>query len=208
MILNTRECNDVLLSFIDKARILAQAEDVRASIPNLLTDKVTVSFNMDQVEKMFEEEINKMKMKIAETEMSQKEKLVELKMLEEENTVLSLNHERNMEELQVKDRELMELNAMEAELEYRIGISNAMVLERIRYLEAEIAECQAQLRESQTAFERMEEAAVNNNCGAPDVDTIVSLGQNSRQEEAIELIIKIRNEYLERFDSDNISNIH
>ena len=170
-----RECNDVLLSFIDKARVLAQATDITASIPSVLTDKVSVSFNMAQVEELFEEEINKLKMKLQETELSQREKIVELKLLEEENAGLGLSHERNLEELQAQERELAELDMREAELEYRIGISNAMVVERIKYLEGEIAECQAQIRDSQMAFERMEEASVNENCGAPDVETIVEL---------------------------------
>ena len=50
-----------------------------------------------------------------------------------------------------------------------------MVVERIRYLEEEIAECQAQLRESEMAFDRMEEEKVNDNYGAPDVERIVEM---------------------------------
>ena len=170
-----RECNDVLLSFIEKARLLAQATDITASLPTVITDRVTVNFDTRQVEDMFEEEINKLMMKISETERSQMEKKVELSMLEEENSALCLRHERNLEELQSKDRELTELDIKEAELEYRIGISNAMVVERIRYLEEEIAECQAQLRESEMAFDRMEEEKVNENYGAPDVERIVEM---------------------------------
>ena len=170
-----RECNDVLLSFIEKARILAQATDITATIPSVLTDKVQVSFNIAQVEELFEEEINKLKMKIHETELSHRDKIVELKLLEEENIGLGLSHERNLAELQGKERELADLDMREAELEFRIGISNAMVVERIKYLEGEIAECQAQIRDSQMVFERMEEANVNENCGAPDVQTIVEL---------------------------------
>ena len=98
-----------------------------------------------------------------------------LKLLEEENIGLGHSHERNLADLQEKERELGELDMREAELEFRIGISNAMVVERIKYLEGEIAECQAQIRDSQTAFERMEEATVNENCGAPDVETILEL---------------------------------
>ena len=170
-----RECNDVLLSFIEKARLLAQATDITASLTSVITDRVTVNFDTRQVEDMFEEEINKLMMKISETERSQMEKKVELSMLEEENSALCLRHERNLEELQSKDRELTELDIKEAELEYRIGISNAMVVERIRYLEEEIAECQAQLRESEMAFDRMEEEKVNDNYGAPDVERIVEM---------------------------------
>lgn len=170
-----RECNDVLLSFIEKARVLAQATDITATIPSVLTDKVQVSFNMAQVEELFEEEINKLKMKIHETELSHRDKIVELKLLEEENIGLGHSHERNLADLQGKERELADLDMREAELEFRIGISNAMVVERIKYLEGEIAECQAQIRDSQMAFERMEEATVNENCGAPDVETIVEL---------------------------------
>ena len=170
-----RECNDVLLSFIDKARVLAQATDITASIPSVLTDKVSVSFNMAQVEELFEEEINKLKMKLQETELSQREKIVELKLLEEQNIGLGLSHERNLADLQVQERDLAELEMREAELEYRIGVNNAMVVERIKYLEGEIAECQAQIRDSQMAFERMEEASVNENCTAPDVETILEL---------------------------------
>ena len=104
-----------------------------------------------------------------------KEKMVELKMLEEENSMLSLTHEKNREELQARERELTELDLMEAELEYKIGISNALVVERIRYLEEEIANCQTQIRDSEMAFERMEEATVNDNFAAPDVDKIVEM---------------------------------
>ena len=114
-------------------------------------------------------------MKIHETELSHREKIVELKLLEEENIGLGHSHERNLADLQEKERELGELDMREAELEFRIGINNAMVVERIRYLEEEIAECQAQLRESEMAFDRMEEEKVNDNYGAPDVERIVEM---------------------------------
>ena len=106
-----RQHNDSLVSFIERARVLAEAEQVRSMLPGSLIERTSVSVNNVMLEKMFAEEIAKLQTKMADTEQRRRVRLSELRLLEDENNMLRLDWERGMSELTMMETQLMETEA-------------------------------------------------------------------------------------------------
>ena len=107
-VMTLRQCNDTLVSFIERARVLAQASDIRDCLPDKLTERTSVSLESGVLEQMFEEEIRKLQEKLADTEQKRRSRTSELRLLEEENNMLKMNCERGVSELSMMETQIAE----------------------------------------------------------------------------------------------------
>ena len=107
-VMTLRQCNDTLVSFIERARVLAQASDIRDCLPDKLTETTSVSLESGVLEQMFEEEIRKLQEKLADTEQKRRSRTSELRLLEEENNMLKMNCERGVSELSMMETQIAE----------------------------------------------------------------------------------------------------
>lgn len=194
-----KDCNNTLLTFIDKARILAEASEIRASLPASLKEKISIEVNVNDA---FEEEIKKLKLKIEESKKCKRGRAQELDMLKEENAGIIQRHQQNQRSLQEVEKELFGLEMAESELEAKIGSANMILKERIMQLEAEIVQFQAKLKEVSANFGEICETKVAENFGSPEeeVEMKALLGKmtNEKTQEEKAIIIKIKNEFLEK----------
>eukprot|EP00092_Neocalanus_flemingeri_P015332 GFUD01016584.1.p1 GENE.GFUD01016584.1~~GFUD01016584.1.p1 ORF type:complete len:510 (+),score=191.20 GFUD01016584.1:123-1652(+) len=195
-----KDCNNTLLTFIDKARILAEAKEVKTSLPNSLKEKISIEMDVTNA---FVDEIAKLKMKIDETKKSNQARSHDLGKLKEENVEISKRHQQNQRALQERETELHSLETEELELETKIGSANMRLKERILQLEAEIVKFQATLKEVSASFGGIEESKVADNFASPEEEfemkkSLIGKMSEQKSQEEKAIIIKIKNEYLEK----------
>jgi len=194
-----KDCNNTLLTFIDKARILAEAREIRASLPASLKEKISIEVNAKDA---FDDEIRKLKMKIEESRKTQRARAQELDMVKDENAEITKRHQHHQRSLQEVEKELFRLESAESELEAKIGSTNMRLKERITQLEAEIVQFQAKAKEVAAAFGGIEEAKVANNFSNPEEEIemkkMIGKMTNEKSLEEKAIIIKIKNEFLEK----------
>jgi len=194
-----KECNNTLVTFIDKARILAEAREVRAALPATLKERISIEVNVGDA---FDDEIRKLKMKIEESRKIKETRVSELAQVKEENAELIKKHEENKAALQEVERELFRLETAESELEAKIGSTNIRLQEKIRQLEAEIISLEAKAKESAAAVSEIEESKVENNFSNPEdeieMKKMIGKMTNEKSSEERAFIIKIKNEFLEK----------
>jgi len=195
-----KDCNNHLLTFIDKARILAEAKEIKTSLPTSLKEKISIQVD---VKVAFDDEIAKLKMKIEESKNCQRVRLHELGKLKEENAGIILKQQQTQRALQEREKELHELETEEMQLEAKIGTTNMRLQERITQIEAEIVTFQAKLKEVSAAFGGIEELKVPDNFASPEEEikmrkSLIGKMAEERSQEEKAIIIKIKNEYLEK----------
>jgi len=192
-----KECNNSLVAFIDKARVLAEANELQVSLPNKLSEKVSVQVN---VTTEFEDEIEKLKKKLEQSRTLALMRSKELESHKKENTELVQQHQENQRLLSMVQKELFSLEAAEQELEMKIGNMNMRLQERITELELEIKAVEDNVRQAAANFPELEETK-DNQYFAPqeeELDMRKLMGEitGDKSEEEKAVIIKIKNEFL------------
>jgi len=195
-----KDCNNHLLTFIDKARILAEAKEIKSSLPTSLKEKISVQVDVTNA---FEDEISKLKMKIEETNKCKKSYVLNLGQLKEENVEITQRHQQSQLALQEREAELHELEKEEMEMEAKIGITNMWLKERLMQLEAEILKFQAKIKEAAANFGGVEESKVTKNFAGAEEDaelkkSLIGKMEEQKSQEEKAIMIKIKNEYLEK----------
>ena len=108
-----KSCNNKLISFIEKARVLAEALDVKSSLPDHLSEKTTVDVQVEEIQALFREEIESLAERIRETRKTYKSRAAFRSELETENRRVRGEIEANLLEVR---REQNKLNTMDLAL--------------------------------------------------------------------------------------------
>ena len=120
-----KSCNNKLVSFIEKARVLAEALDVKSSLPDHLSEKTTVDVQVEEIQALFREEIETLAERIRETRKTYKSRAAFRSELETENrrvrgeieaSLLEVRREQN--KLNTMDLALTELSSKTFNLDY------------------------------------------------------------------------------------------
>ena len=111
-----KSCNNKLVSFIEKARVLAEALDVKTSLPDHLSEKTTVDVQVEEMQALFREEIEALTERIRETRKTYKSRAAYRSELEAENKRVRGELEVNLHQLRSDQGKLNSLDLGLAEL--------------------------------------------------------------------------------------------
>lgn len=189
-------CNDKLMAYIDKARVLAEAKDLHGCLPQTLKEKSTMSVEFGDSFKIENEKLRKMIKDVQEKLRTRRELLERLKKENKSQQEIQFSLHKSLVEKRstLNNLELEEANLggkIKAEESYRTSI-----LDQIKMSDIDI---QALKNRHKAVSTRMTDMDV------PDVPESFSLKEklgaefeSKRSREEQRIIIKISNRYLEK----------
>jgi len=188
-----KTCNNHLVAFIDRARVLAEAYEIKGSLPSTL--KESTSMLPPDASRMFDEEIIRLKREISRTRSKLVERRGERDSLKLENGHLVSAFEKYQYTLKERQSTLYGLELKESELSGRvIGVDH--LREQIRILEMRINQESQRVEMGRNSYQDVthvkEEALYIPNLGG------INMGQSKLEQERKSIEIRIRNEFLLR----------
>ena len=105
-----RSCNNKLVSFIEKARVLAEALDIKSSLPGHLAEKTTVEVQVEEMEALFRQEIEALSERVRDTRKTHKSRAAFRSELETENRRVRAEIEANLQQLRSDQNKLNTLD--------------------------------------------------------------------------------------------------
>ena len=111
-----KSCNNKLVSFIEKARVLAEALDVKTSLPGHLAEKTTVEVQVEEMQALFRQEIQALTERIRDTRQTHKSRAAYRSELEGENKRARAQIEANLGQLRADQNNLNNLDLALTEL--------------------------------------------------------------------------------------------
>jgi len=188
-----KTCNNHLVAFIDRARVLAEAYEIKGSLPSTLTERT--SLMPPDASRLFDEEILRLKREISRGKSKLIEKRATRDSLKSENDHLITTYEKNQYTLKERQSTLYGLEVREAELSGKvIGLDH--LKEQIRILEMRITQERQRIEKGRTSWKDVvhvnEEALYIPSLGG------INFGQSKHEQEKKKIEIRIRNEFLLR----------
>jgi len=188
-----KTCNNHLVAFIDRARVLAEAYEIKGSLPSTLTERT--SLMPPDASRIFDEEILRLKREISKGKSKLVEKRANRDSLKSENDHLIATYEKNQYTLKERQSTLYGLEVREAELSGKvIGLDH--LKEQIRILEMRITQERQRIEKGRTSWKDVvhvnEEALYIPSLGG------INFGQSKHEQEKKKIEIRIRNEFLLR----------
>merc|ERR1719347_2359867 len=186
-------CNNHLVAFIDRARVLAEAYEIKGSLPTTLQE--TTSMMPPDASRLFEEEILRLKRTISMSRSKLAERRRERDNFKSENSHLNATFTKNQYALKEAQSTLFGLEVRESELSAKvIGLDH--LREQIRVLEMRISTERQRIEQGRTSYQDFghvhEEALYIPSLGG------INLGQSKYEQEKKKIEIRIRNEFLLR----------
>jgi len=133
-----RESNDRLISYIDKARVMAGVEQMRGALPSTLTQTSTINMECRKAIKL---EISQLEARLADARERKVARKNELERLMLENQELEQRSSKMTEAYWKKERELENDGGMEAELTGKLQSGKmrcSQLTEQVQNIEADI----------------------------------------------------------------------
>jgi len=188
-----KTCNNHLVAFIDRARVLAEAYEIKGSLPSTLKERT--SMLPPDASRLFDEEILRLKMEISKGRSTLTEKRRDRDSLKSEYSHLNASYEKNQYTLRERQSTLYGLEVRESELSAKvIGLEH--LKEQIRILEMRITQERQKIEKSRTSWQDVghitEEALYVPSLGG------INMGHSKHEEEKKKIEIRIRNEFLLR----------
>jgi len=186
-------CNNHLVAFIDRARVLAEAYEIKGSLPSTLQERT--SLMPPDASRLFEEEILRLKRVISMGRSKLAEKRRERDSLKTENDHLKATFTKNQYALKEAQSTLFGLEVRESELSAKvIGLDH--LREQIRILEMRITAERQRIDQGRSSYQDIghvhEEALYIPSLGG------INMGQSKYEQEKKKIEIRIRNEFLLR----------
>merc|ERR1712013_296136 len=182
-----------LVAFIDRARVLAEAYEIKGSLPTTLQE--TTSMMPPDASRLFEEEILRLKRTISMSRSKLAERRRERDNFKSENSHLNATFTKNQYALKEAQSTLFGLEVRESELSAKvIGLDH--LREQIRVLEMRISTERQRIEQGRTSYQDIghvhEEALYIPSLGG------INMGQSKYEQEKKKIEIRIRNEFLLR----------
>merc|ERR1712013_220829 len=182
-----------LVAFIDRARVLAEAYEIKGSLPTTLQE--TTSMMPPDASRLFEEEILRLKRTISMSRSKLAERRRERDNFKSENSHLNATFTKNQYALKEAQSTLFGLEVRESELSAKvIGLDH--LREQIRVLEMRISTERQRIEQGRTTYQDIghvhEEALYIPSLGG------INMGQSKYEQEKKKIEIRIRNEFLLR----------
>jgi len=193
--LDLKNCNNHLVAFIERARVLAEAYDLKSNMPTSLTN--TVSVVPPDVREMFRAEIMKYKSKINAVRAEKARLDLERNNLRMENQHLKSERKTKIEVLASRRQEHYQLEVEYNDLAAK-NISLNYLQERIQWIEEQIRIAQEKKRQS-VGFVPGLDVSVSEMAFRESVRDMPSFGSargdHTTQSTALDYQIKVRTEY-------------
>jgi len=185
-----KTCNNHLVAFIDRARVLAEAYEIKGSLPTTLHEKTAMM--PPDASRLFEEEILRLKSLISKRRSKIQEYRSQRDILKNENAHLNATYVQSQHTLAERQSTLFSLESREAELSGKvIGLDH--LRETIRILELRIS----------AERERVGGRVEWHDVGYTEVIRVqdynmnsIDMGRGQYEEEKRKIEIRIRNEFL------------
>jgi len=194
-----KTCNNKLVSFIDRARVLAEAYEMKGSLPSILQERT--SMMPPDAGKAFEVEIERLRGLINGSRSKLMSAKITLDKLKSDNRQMTESYQNFEYTLKERQETLYGLEIRENELATKSS-SLDYLKEQIRILEMKITNERARLNTGRTTFPdsgedlRISESHFHESTlNMPSVGGISS-GSNRRDSEMKEYYVKISTEYL------------
>eukprot|EP00092_Neocalanus_flemingeri_P031793 GFUD01034537.1.p1 GENE.GFUD01034537.1~~GFUD01034537.1.p1 ORF type:complete len:648 (+),score=175.65 GFUD01034537.1:48-1991(+) len=194
-----KTCNNKLVSFIDRARVLAEAYEMKGSLPTILQEWNTMM--PPDASKAFEAEIENLQSLTNGSRSKLMSAKMTLKKMKSDNENMTESYQNFQYTLKERQEALYGLEIRETELSAKCS-SLDYLKEQIRILEMRINTERARLNSGKTSFPdwgddlRISESHFHESTlNMPSVGGISS-GSNSRESERQEYHVKISTEYL------------
>jgi len=186
-----KTCNNHLVAFIDRARVLAEAYEIKGSLPSSLKERT--SLMPPDASRLFSEEISRLKSVINMGRSKLNEKRRDLDRLKTEHGHLNSTFVQSQQTLKERQSTLYGLEVRESELSVKVvGLDH--LREQIRILEMRITTERQRIEKGRTSWQDVghvqEEALYLPSLGG------INLGQSKHEEEKRKIEIRIRNEFL------------
>jgi len=183
-------CNNHLVSFIDRARVLAEAYEIKTSLPTTLQERT--SLMPPNASRLFEEEILRLKRVISIGRSKLAERRRERDALKTENDHLNATFTKKQYTLKEAQSTLFGLEVRESELSAKvIGLDH--LREQIRILELRISTERQRIEQGRSSYQEIghihEEALYIPSVGG------LNMGQSKYDQEKLKIEIKIREEF-------------
>merc|ERR1719318_822638 len=188
-----KTCNNHLVAFIDRARVLAEAYEIKGSLPSTLTERT--SLMPPDASRLFDEEIIRLKRVLSLGRSKLVERRGERDSLKTENSHLNAAYIQSQHTLKERQSTLYGLEIRESELSAKvIGLDH--LREQIRILEMRITTERQRVDQGRSSWQEVghvhEEALYIPSLGG------INMGQSKHEEEKRRIEIRIRNEFLRR----------
>jgi len=186
-----KTCNDHLVAFIDRARVLAEAYEIKGSLPSSLKEQT--SMMPPDASRLFSEEIARLKSVINTGRAKLNDRRGDLDRLKTEHGHLNSTFIQSQHTLKERQSTLYSLELRESELSVKVvGLDH--LREQIRILEMRITTERQRIEKGRTSWQEVghirEEALYMPSLGG------INLGQSKHEEEKRKIEIRIRNEFL------------
>jgi len=185
-----KTCNNHLVNFIDRARVLAEAYEIQGSLPLTLQERT--SLMPPDASRLFDEEILRLKRVVSMGRSKLTERRRERDGLKTENSHLNAAFTKNQYALKEFQSTLYGLELRESELSAKvIGLDH--LREQIRILEMRITTERQRIDHGRNSYQEVghihEEALYIPSVGG------INMGQSKYEQEKKKIEIRIRNEY-------------
>ena len=171
-----KSCNNKLVSFIEKARVLAEALDVKSSLPGHLSEKTTVDVQVEEIQALFRQELEALSERIRDTRKTYKSRTAYRSELEAENKRARVEMEANLQQarsdqnkLNKLDLALTELSGQTSSLEYLRtqieALEGKIRLARSSLSKVSWQDFEDDLRRSESHFRESEKRRTRLGCG-------------------------------------------
>jgi len=193
-----KTCNNKLVSFIDRARVLSEAYEIKGSLPSILQESTTML--PPDAGKLFDFEIQKLRGMMNGTRSNLMSTKITLDKLKTENHHMKESYQNFQYTLQERQQTMHTLEIRESELATKCSGSDYL-MEQIRMLEMRIKTERGRITSGRITYpEKGEDLRISeahfheSTLNMPSVGGISS-GSNMRDSERREFYVKTRTEY-------------
>lgn len=184
-----KTCNNHLVNFIEKARVLAEAMEVKKMYPDRLTE--TTNSMPPNAGMLFDEEIARLRAAMQRSRARMEDRRRERDVLQSENSGLMRRYMSSVAQLSQTRTVMAGLELRESELRSKmVGLD---------YLRIKIEELERRIREDQPRPSSWHERRILETMTKVNWDfgiDAINIGKSSVDQRTLDLIIKIQTEYL------------